>query len=157
MNGIECRCRKNYYGIACENEYCPNNCNNRGQCRYGFCFCESGFSGKDCSLMTCPNECSGNGMCLKGKCICDPNYTGEECSKQTCPNNCNGHGVRRILIKYNNNNNNNNNINRNATMRINANVISHSWVMTVRIRTVRMTVLTMVFACKESVNAFKDI
>jgi hypothetical protein len=30
MNGIECRCRKNFYGIACENEYCPNNCNNRG-------------------------------------------------------------------------------------------------------------------------------
>ena len=35
---------------------CNNDCNNQGECRYGFCICDSGFYGLDCSNMTCPGD-----------------------------------------------------------------------------------------------------
>ena len=35
---------------------CPNNCNNQGNCSYGFCQCHRGYYGADCSNISCPGD-----------------------------------------------------------------------------------------------------
>ena len=68
---------------------CPNNCNNRGNCNDGTCHCFTGYSGATCSDV-CPNECSHQGTCSEGACICFAGFLGVDCSVRGC---CNGHGT----------------------------------------------------------------
>jgi len=68
---------------------CPSNCNNRGNCHDGTCHCFTGYSGATC-LDVCPNECSHQGDCQEGACLCFAGFLGVDCSVRGC---CSGHGT----------------------------------------------------------------
>jgi hypothetical protein len=68
---------------------CPSNCNNRGNCNDGTCHCFTGYSGATC-LDVCPNECSHQGDCQEGACLCFAGFLGVDCSVRGC---CSGHGT----------------------------------------------------------------
>lgn len=49
---------------------CPNECNNRGYCEYGFCFCNNDYSGIDCQLELCyGSKCSYNNVTRQQDCV----------------------------------------------------------------------------------------
>ena len=87
---------------------CPNACNGRGKCLYGFCYCEDEYYGTDCQNEQCPDDycvydlitnvqscqhCYGHGNCVSGICRCYDNFDGDSCGNLLCPNDCWLHGV----------------------------------------------------------------
>ena len=84
------------YAIFIKN-YCPNFCNNNGNCVDNICICKNDFKGTDCSVeLECDNNCSDNGYCdpNTNKCLCYPGYSGSDCSiKTNCPKNCSDIGT----------------------------------------------------------------
>lgn len=88
---------------------CPDNCSDRGLCKYSQCLCYEGWYGESCNKPTCPGSvclthldfyeevecfhCSGNGNCIDGQCVCSSGFIGEDCSIQDCLEGCNTSGT----------------------------------------------------------------
>lgn len=75
--------------------WCPDSCNGRGSCFFGYCFCAQGFFGADCQEQYCPGtachymanshkeacqHCSGHGVCVLGACRCARGWSGPACA-----------------------------------------------------------------------------
>jgi hypothetical protein len=68
---------------------CPDSCNGRGQCFFGYCYCAPGYFGEDCQNSYCKSttcmyqlasqlqqctHCNGHGICVAGDCLCSEGF-----------------------------------------------------------------------------------
>jgi hypothetical protein len=100
-----CECDTPFFGEACDQLECADDCNNNGKCEHdgnggAVCMCNDFWTGKKCDI-TCPvdkitkEQCGGHGECFaergKAECICSPAYSGLSCSAM-CKDGCMGRG-----------------------------------------------------------------
>eukprot|EP01043_Picozoa_sp_COSAG02_P060804 COSAG02_NODE_8025_length_2742_cov_6.517972_2_plen_402_part_01 len=90
-----CKCLPGFYRDDCALQYCPEDCNGRGQCNHhtGQCTCDPRYQGLACQEIRCTADCSGPhnlGQCdlTTGRCACAPPSYGDTCEHLQCPGNC---------------------------------------------------------------------
>lgn len=94
-----------------DSNVCPDDCNGRGSCSYGYCFCDLNYFGVDCQNQRCTSSvcdysgitllqecshCGGHGDCRQGACLCSEGFISlnetSVCTLPFCPRKCSGNG-----------------------------------------------------------------